>query len=217
MRFLDKYAQHDKQLLRLERELNRLRHAQGQAPIIPLERPYQRGWMKTYALREDASHHPDINFFHIVLKVVNRRIYSRKREFVSHCGEPTVLRPRIIPVREWGKLAWPIGCQRLFAYGNWRVEDIFPWTPRRWRQHIVGFKLFRLWWLEEIIEPHMITHQRVELPKVRSRLAEIDAYLAACQGYHRLSRLHGHHRRWIGGPDAASMQCASAALSDQLD
>jgi hypothetical protein len=81
----------------------------------------------------------------------------------------------------------------------------------------VGFKLIRFWWIEEKIEPLLITHQRVDLPDVRSRMAEIDAYLTACQGHHRLCRLHGRHRRWIGGPEAASMQRASAALDDQLD
>jgi hypothetical protein len=217
VRFLDQYALRDKKLLRLERELNRLHQAQGNAPIIPLERPYQRGWVKSYTLREDALHHPDIRFFAAVLKVVNQKVYAKKREFISRCGEEMVLHPRIIPAREWSRLAWPIGCQRLFAYGHWWVEDIFPWTPKRWRQHIIGFKLIRFWWLEEIVEPHLITHQRVELPEVRSRIAEIESFFSACQGRNRLSRLHGRRCRWFGDPDPARIQRAAASFDDQLD
>lgn len=217
MRFLDKYLSRDKLLLRLERERNRLYKAKGDAPIIPLERPYQRGWVKSFVLREDTLHHPDINHFRAVLKEVNKKIYSKKRDFVSRTGEITLLRARIIPVREWAKLAWPLGCQRLFAYGNWRVEDFSPWMPHRWRQHVIGFKLMRDWWLEEEIQPHLITHQRVDLPDVRSRIAEIEAYFATHQGYQRLSRLHGQHRRWVGEPDAACIQRASASFDDQLD
>lgn len=80
----------------LERELNRLHQAQGITQSLPLERPYQRGWVKSYTLREDALHHPDIRFFAAVLKVVNQKVYAKKREFISRCGEEMVLHPRII-------------------------------------------------------------------------------------------------------------------------
>ena len=102
MRFTDKYAQRDKGLLRLERELNRLHQAQGQAPIVPLEHPYQRGWVKSFVLRQDALHHPEVAVFSAVLAVVNQRVLSRNREFVSSRGHAIVLRHRIIPV--WDNL-----------------------------------------------------------------------------------------------------------------
>jgi hypothetical protein len=216
MRFTDKYAQRDKRLLRLERELNRLHRAQGDAPIVPLEHPYQRGWEKSFVLREDALHHPEAAVFSAVLAVVNQRVLSRNREFVSRHGHPIVLRPRIIPVGEWARRPWPFTHQRLFAYGRWQTDRFYSWSTHRYCEVEVGFKLFRTWWLEERLQPHMITHQRVELPEVRSRIAEIEAYLEANLGRCRLDWLHGRSRWWRRiGPASVTEQRAAAALVDQ--
>lgn len=196
MIFADKYSARDKRLLRLERELNRLRRAQGDAPVIPLERPYRRGWYKTYQLREDAGHHPDVTLFRVVLPVVNQRVHCANRDFVLRNGHPVVLRPKILHVHEWQRLAWPFRLQRLFAYGVWPVEDIYPWRMLHYRCNVRGFRLMRTWWLEEKIEPWMITHQRVDLPEVRSRIAEIESHFRHACGRERLGNLHGQRVSW---------------------
>jgi hypothetical protein len=196
MIFADKYSARDKRLLRLERELNRLRRAQGHAPVIPLERPYQRGWFKTYRLREDAWHHPETLVFQAVLKVVNQVVHCANRDFVGRNDEPVALRPKIIPVSDWKRLVWPLSHQRLFAYGLWPVEDLYPWCLLHYRNSVRGFRLMRTWWLEEETGPWMITHQRVELPEVRSRIAEIEAHLRHTCGRERLDHLHGHRVHW---------------------
>lgn len=217
MRFADKYAQRDKALLRLDRELDRLHQAQGNAPVIPLEHPYQRGWVKTFVLREDARHHPEAAVFAAVLAVVNQRVRSRNREFINREGDAIVLRPRIIPVREWSRRAWPFSHQRLFAYGRWQTERFYSWSAHRFCDVEVGFKLNRTWWLEELVEPHMITHQRVELPDVRSRIAEIEAYFEANLGRQRLGWLRGRSQWWRRHETAVTERRASAALADQRE
>jgi hypothetical protein len=217
MRFPDKYTTRDKHLLRLERELARLRHAHWHAPIIPLEHPYQRGWVKSFVVREDALQHPEATAFKEILKVVNHEVFSRNRAFIDRKGAPILLLPRIIPPRDWRKLAWPIKCQRLFAFGRWSKEDIYPWSLQRFRSHIVGFKLMRAWWLDENVQPNMITHQRVDLPEVRSRIAEIEAYMEVHLGWKRLGRLHGQNRRWDNDPAPVAEQRACASFADQLD
>jgi hypothetical protein len=195
MRFLDQHAAFAKQLRSLGRERSRLQRAQGNAPVVPLERAFQRGWEKTYVLRADIHHRPDRRVFSEVLPFVNQRVYSRTREFQSREGKPIALHPRIIPVAEWRQLAWPASHQRWFAYGHWRIEDR-PWIPPHWSRHILGFRLVRSWWLEEQMRPFMITHQRVELPEVRRRLAEIERYMDMHSGWERLMRLHGRSRWW---------------------
>lgn len=195
MRFLDKHGQRDKRLLALEREVNRLYRAQYHAPVIPLERPYQRGWVKSYVLEERVRRRLDAPMFEAILRAVNQRVYCRDRNFVNRQAHPVVLRPRVIPVREWLKLAWPASHQRYFGYGCWRLDDR-PWTPVKYRSHITGFKLVQLWWLREDIQPHLITHQKVDLPDVRSRIAEIETLFNETNGRARLDWLHGRSRWW---------------------
>jgi hypothetical protein len=195
MRFLDKYFAREKQLRRLEREAHRLWQAQGDAPIIPLERPYQRGWVKTYVLAERIEQRPDAELFCTLLRAVNRRVHARDRSFLDRAGRPITLRPHIIHVREWRKLAWPARYQRFFAFGTWRIEDEKFWHPPR-RAWTCGYKFIHTWWLREDVQPHLMTHKRVDLPEVKSRLAEIEAGMARSDGWQRLGRLHGQRDWW---------------------
>jgi len=196
MRFLDKYAARDKALLRLEREHNRLHRALHDAPVVPLETPYQRGWTKTYVLREDIRRRADVGVFRTVLAAVNRDIWSRTRDFVQSDGSRYNLRPRIIPALEWQRIAWTAAQRRLFTYGAWKDEV----PPQRWlrrrRLLAVGFTIANPWWLEEELRPCMVTHRRADLPEVRGRLAEIDARMQHTRGWERLSHIHGHSQWW---------------------
>lgn len=217
MRFNDHHSHRDKALLRLERELNRLCRAQWHAPVVPLERPYQSGWIKSFGLREDALHHPDIAVFRGVLAVVDRQIRSRNRDFLDRTGQPIVLRPRILDLREWRKLAWPFRYQRLFAHGNW-PDDHFPtWAQRVWRHRKMGFKLMSTWWLMEQVRPCLITHQRVDLPDVRSRIAEIENHLRHRLGWKRLRWLHGQRAHWRDETEPLSVRRVSSDLIAQRE
>jgi hypothetical protein len=215
MRFLDKYSSRDKRLLALEREMRRLNQAQRDAPIIPLERPYQRGWAKFYVLDEDIVRRADTAIFRVMLPQINQRVIARDRSFVSRRGHPILLRPRIIPVREWLKLGWPAKQQRFFSYGHWRL-DHDPWRPIKWREHVIGFKLINLSWLREEVQPHLITHQRVDLPEVRSRLAEIENHLELTRGRERLHWLHGRSQWWRRMTFSAGELRSSQTLEEQL-
>ena len=50
-------------------------------------------------------------------------------------------------------------------------------------------------WLVSRLGPHWITHRRVAMPEVESRIAEIEGWLERSCGWQKLGRLHGH-RRW---------------------
>jgi hypothetical protein len=146
-------------------------------------------------LRENIRRRPDLRVFSDVFAAVNQRVYSRNREFQDRDDRQIVLHPRIIPVAEWSNLGWTASHLRLFAYGHWREKDK-PWLPERWRRHILGYRLVRTWWLEESIRPHMVTHQQVDMPEVRRRLAEIDRCISAHGGWRRLGRLRGSSHWW---------------------
>jgi hypothetical protein len=217
MPFPDKYTVRDKHLLRLERELTRLRHAHWHAPIVPLEHPYQRGWVKSFVVREDAFRHPEAAVFKEILKAVNQEVLSRNQAFIDRNGAPIPLFPRVIPPRDWRKLAWPIKCQRWFAFGRWLKEEVYPWSRKRFRHYVIGFKLIRPWWLEENVQPNMITHQRVDLPEVRSRIAEIEINMEVHLGWKQLGRLHGRRQHWYSEPEPVTARRACASFADQLD
>ncbi|MDR1012181.1 MAG: hypothetical protein LBM04_13835 [Opitutaceae bacterium] len=218
MRPCEKYAARDKHLLCLERELNRLLQAQWTAPIIPLEHPYQRGWIKTYVLRPDVARRSDADIFIDVLAKINRRVFSRGRDFRHANGGPVSLAPRIIPVAEWERLGWTQKHRRLFGFGHWRSDHY--WNNRHipaHHNHVLGFKLVHDSWLREDIQPNLITHQRVELPEVRRRIAEIEAHFKHNDGCHRLNNLHGRRNYWCDTSRARHNQAKAATVGEFED
>lgn len=209
MRYLDKHTTRDKHLLRLEREQEPLCRALHDTPVVLLEKPYQLGWTETYALERDVLRRPDVGVFERVLAVINRTVWSRERDFLHRNGDPIVLRPRIIPTCEWERLGWPASHTRLFSYGHWEDEmEIRPWFRKRSRR--IGYAVRRPWWLREDVQPRVITHRRVDLPEVRKRIAEIDAYFSHHLGRERLAWLHGHSLRWRMRTTIAERRIAEA-------
>jgi hypothetical protein len=196
MRFPDKHQARDKQLLRLEREVWRLCRARHDAPVVPLERPFQRGWTKTYILPEGIERRRDAPILRAILAVVNRRVYSRDRSFVHrHTGKTIELGPRVLHVREMEQYSWSPQHRALFELGTWLIDDGPSWI--RWRRgHFLGYKLVRTEWLREDVQPHLITHRQVLLPDVESRLAEIESFLTHTCGRYRLDRLRGRSQWW---------------------
>ncbi len=198
MRFLDKHFACGKKLRRLEREAKRLWQVRRDTPLVALEQPYQRGWFKTYVLDARVAHRADAPMFREMLRAVNQRVYSRNREFRSARGFPIVLGTRRISLHRWTKLNWPARHKQFFRLGCWRIDDEeFRRSQPRHRAWRRGYKLEIDWWLREEIQPAMITHQRVALPEVESRLAEIEALMTRVCGWNRLQRLHG--RSWRPG------------------
>ena len=217
VRFLDKYAAREKYLRRLEREERRLWQAYSATPLVPLERPYQRGWVKTFVLEPRVLLRPDAHIFREMLRMVNHRVTSSNRGFLSRRGFPIVLRPRSIGLHQWVKLAWPASHQRFFRLGHWCIEDDEFRRPfqRLWRR---GYKLAIDWWLREDIQPLMVTHQRVDLPEVNSRLAEIDSFMTRTCGWEQLRRPHGRgDRYWRCRTNLHAEERAALVHREQLD
>lgn len=195
MIFAKKQDRRDKHLLRLEREYQRLWRVSADAPLIPLETPYQRGWVRSFTLREDILRRRDASTFRRILQAINHRVYCRSRSFTDRHGNRVGLRPKIILAREWPKLQWPENHKRHFFFGYWKERTLYGNRP--YERYVFGYKLACDYILQEQIEPFMVTHVRTELPAVRKRIAEIEKYYSDHLGRERLDRLHGrHHRYW---------------------
>lgn len=50
-------------------------------PLIPLENPYQQGWVRYFVLREDVLRSPNADFFQNLLTKINTYKYSNAKSF----------------------------------------------------------------------------------------------------------------------------------------
>jgi hypothetical protein len=216
MRYLNKHANREKELRRLDRERGRLWHATREAPLVPLEHPLQRGWMKTYVLAKGIDRRPDAAIFRSMLAAVNQRVYSDERSFVDRfTGRPIALQPRLLSFDELESHGWPVSHRRFFERGPWRINGVLVRAADR-VDGSATYKLVRTWWLREEVQPDLITHRRVDLPDVETRLAEIEARLTHTCGQDRLTRLYGSSHWWRRYNNTRAELQSRHALAEQM-
>lgn len=198
----------DKELLALDRERRRLRRVVCDAPLVPLEKPFQRGWTRRFVLTDQAKRRPDFEDLCALLPVIERRQFCRDEAFRKHVSD---LGP--MWQKEKGGLVEPhpheaIKCVRplrLISYyerqGRYQVtgvDGLLELIRRKWNGRLY-FRYPHL--LAQVVEANIVTHRRVHYPQVEARLHEIDELLSRDGRLYRLDWLYGYsNRRWRSDP-----------------
>ena len=192
----------DKKLREMILEQRRLNKAMWNAPVVPLREPYQRGWYRYLVLSERASRRPDFEQLKELLSFVNHKQYCRKKKFLqySHKRKREVEmthRPRRFRLYEMLRLKMPDYLFRYFRQSNGfqviNSEMLRELPMRGWsgKFEVNCEPLF-----ESVVAPYIVTHQKVDMPKVRSRLDEIDEILEQSNGWGRYLNLTGSRSWW---------------------
>ncbi|NEU10147.1 hypothetical protein GZH53_17620 [Flavihumibacter sp. R14] len=71
----------DKQLIRLDRRQSELLKIRWSLPMIPLDRPYQKGWKRLFVLRDDVQRSSNEAFHQALLDKINTVIYHFDKSF----------------------------------------------------------------------------------------------------------------------------------------
>ena len=188
----------DRELLRLQKEQRELRDILFKAPLIKLEKPYQRGWIRYFVLKEEALRRKDAERLEILLEKVQCKQYSKNRGFLERrhdkgrrlqemrhelskfsastaMGLPETVLPYLVTHKKY-----PVG-------NKTRLRELYlssfggPLTARY--PH----------YFKRIVEPYMITHSRVALPDVERRLNEIEYIIYQPSNFGRLAKLQRSH------------------------
>lgn len=185
MLYDDHKLKNDKKLLKLEREYIRLSRAQRDAPIVPIAEPYQKGWTRTHALREDILRRRDAPELKLVLSKYKTTIHCKNRDFVDSKGKPLNQDLRILPKKTVERFNWPPQVMKWIKLGFWTPASC--WT----KYTIEGYAFFPPhYFLVWDIQPYIITHQRVLYPEIETRIEEINRKFEHLQAWRRLNRLH---------------------------
>lgn len=151
----------EKQLLALNLEERALYEAKRNLPFIPLEKPYQQGWLRYFVLRADVLRSPKADFFQTLLEKINTYQYSNTKSFS-------------IKTRKNGKKVWSATPQDLYLipihqfncpklgltdYEKTYFSIVEQWSDSfdRMRQF---YKFDDSWRFVLRIRPHIITHKR---------------------------------------------------------
>lgn len=193
----------DKALLATAREYDRLMCARRDAEIIPLAHPYQNGWEKWFALRDDANRREDGWVLRSILKIFNTSVYCRKKDFLDAKGKPLPHHLKVLPKKQVEEFRWPARYFKWLAYGHWEQETSYPpyGRYRSWyatKHSVLGYR-FAVpdYYLIDDIRPYIVTHTKVIMPEVESRLKEISNKFTYILGWNRLGQLKGQKQNFF--------------------
>ena len=192
--------QADKVLIQLAKERRELWEIQSNAPLVRLDKPYQRGWTRSFALTEEVTRRKDAERFKALLKYVQCIHYSQQRHFMEKIHwRSKRLRPRkhrlkIFTAYTALKLKIP---EDLLSYLVTQKRRPISTRSRLRELMFSGYKgqikVRHPHYFISVTEPYMITHRRVALPDVDRRLAEVEFILEQEANRGRLYNLQCSH------------------------
>lgn len=165
-------------------------------PLVPLEKPYQKGFVRFFVVRDDVKRSKDSDFFEGILNKINTKMYSETRKFLKKKRKFG----RRIYVEKEQKLA------RLSTY-QWndpklrltdrerqyflRREDYCPIRKR----HNIYYEFIEPWRFVLRVKPNMITHYKPLHSDLEKEIDELNSYL----GQHKVAGIV--HKKIYGRPN----------------
>lgn len=180
----------DKKLLAIWKQQNVLWDKKRNLPLVPLEVPYQNGWIRYFVLRDDVRASVNADFYEHILEKINTNLFSHNKNFTKR---KRVRRKKISVPREQflkklslydlnsPKLGLTDKEKKLFSerkeYNSYKKGfDIYYYFDEPWR--------FRL-----RVRPNMITHRQSIDADLESEMAQLENYIERKFLRHKICKL----------------------------
>lgn len=170
----------EKQIIKKYKRSRELIDIRWNIQLVPLEKPYQKGYVRFFVVREDVKRSKDGDFFEGILKKINNCMYSETRKFLKKKKR-----------KKFGK--------RIFVEREQRISNIYPWeweNPKlglteREKQYFlkkenycpikksikVYYEFIEPWRFVLRVRPHMITHYKPLDSELEKEYDQLKSYL----------------------------------------
>ena len=189
-KFLRACIKRQKALFKQRREL----------PLVPLEKPYQKGYVRFFVLREDVRQGKQADFFATLLEKINTYQYADTRKFQKK-------------KKRRGKRVYIARKQELYAFSQWEWERAlekgkFTQKERAYFAKIecfnrqkdrfeIHYEFTEAWRFELRVKPNMITHYRPVDIAIERELAELDKIIDDYKNWGIIhSKIYGRSYSW---------------------
>ncbi|AZA85059.1 hypothetical protein C1637_00760 [Chryseobacterium lactis] len=155
-----------------------LRDARRNIQWIPLDVPYQRGFVRFFVVREEVIRSKDGEFFEGILKKINTWMYSESRRFLKKkkkFGRRIYVEKeqKLKPISSWSwsdpKLAFTARERQYFL----KYEEYCPYR----KCNEVYYEFTEPWRFTLRVRPNMITHYKPVDFELEKEYAELESYL----------------------------------------
>ena len=169
-------------------------------PLVPLEKPYQKGYVRFFVLREDVRQGKQADFFATLLEKINTYQYADNRKFQKK------KKRRRKPVYVARK-------QELYAFNQWEWQralergkftekecayfariECFNRQKDRFETY---YEFTEAWRFELRVKPNMITHYRPVDVAIEREFAELDKIINDYNNWNIIANIiYGHSYRY---------------------
>lgn len=187
-KFVRKQDKHIRKLWKIRQDL----------PLVPLDEPYQKGFVRFFVLREDIQRGKYAEFFQTILDKINTYDYCDNRKFLKRKRKrgKKIYVPReqsLHKIPEWQfpeykKVKFDEKEQRYFI----KTEEYNP--HRKVWETLWEFR--DKWMFVLKVKPYMITHYKPVDCELESQIAQLDKYLDQHRIRGILQRKVWYRRNW---------------------
>ena len=191
---------HEKYLRVCNKRQDVLLKQRYELPLVPLEKPYQKGYVRFFVLREDVRQGKHADFFETLLEKINTYQYADTRKFQKK-------------KKRRGKRVYVARKQELYAFNQWewqRALERGKFTEKE-RAYFAKIECFNrqkdrfetyyefteAWRFELRVKPNMITHYRPVDVTIERELAELDKIISDYKNWGIIhSKIYGGSYSW---------------------
>ncbi|MCE4066541.1 hypothetical protein LXM63_15670 [Chryseobacterium gleum] len=168
----------EKQIRKKYRRSKELWEIRRNTPWIPLDKPYQRGFVRFFVVREDVKQSKDGDFFEGILKKINTYMYSDNRKFLKKKRKfgRKIYVEREQKLRYITSYSWNYSNLELTGRERQYFEKKEDYCPVR---KIFGtyYQFTEPWRFALRVKPNMITHYKPLDLVLEKEYAALNSYL----------------------------------------
>lgn len=183
----------NKQLIQIRKREQIIWDAIRDLPLVPLEKPYQQGWVRFFVVRDDVMRSKDGEFFRELLEKINTYMYSNTKSFVSRRKQK---RSQIQHLREQFLYAIPLSQWNSNELKLSDKEKSHFTLTEKWsncfKRYVISYKFNEPWRYVLRIRPYWVTHQKALNTELESESARLENYIINNDLRHKMTKIkHG--------------------------
>lgn len=186
----------DKQLIQLSIRRQELFQKYWKLPLVPLKEPYQKGWVRSFVLREDIVASKDAEFFQNLLDKIDTEEYSHTKRFTvkKRRRGKKVWVPKPQFLKEISEYDWncpKIGLTEKEKSFFYKKETVI----RNWIS--ISYCFEQPWRFVLKVKPNMITHTKMLDTDLEKEIKELENYITNNYIQPRMTKLtYGRKYAW---------------------
>lgn len=147
-------------------------------PLVPLEKPYQKGWIRFFVVRDDVQRADTLGFFTELLQKMNNHLWSdnkrftkRKRKFQRRIEVPIEQK-----LKRFSEIEWTDPNCKLTPKEKEYFQAVEEWDIHR-KRYCTYYECKEKWRFVLRVRPYMITHTKAVDVALERDLKRIENYI----------------------------------------